>query len=55
MDEFQVRYQLDCRCVDTYDQLLEQAGTVAITTAWPMFQDVKSRTNSPVVDCRYML
>ena len=55
MEEFQTRYQLDCRYADTYDELLGQAGTVAITTAWPMFKDVKSRTNSPVVDCRYML
>lgn len=55
MNEFQARYHLDCRCVDTYEELLEQAGTMAITTAWPQFKDVKSRTNSPVVDCRYIL
>lgn len=55
MEEFQAHYQLDCQCADTYDKLLEQAGTVAITTAWPMFKDVKTRTNAPVVDCRFML
>lgn len=55
MEEFQTHYHLDCRYADTYDELLKQAGTVAITTAWPMFKDVKSRTNSPVVDCRFML
>ncbi len=55
MEEFQARYQLDCRYAAAYDELLEQAGTVAITTAWPMFGDVKSKTNSPVVDCRFML
>ena len=55
MEEFQAHYQLECRYAVTYDDLLKQAGTVAITTAWPMFKDVKSRTNSPVVDCRYML
>ncbi len=55
MEEFQTHYQLDCRCAGTYDELLEQAGTVAITTAWPMFKDVTTRTNSPVVDCRFML
>ena len=55
MEEFQARYQLDCRCAGTYDELLEQAGTVAIATAWPMFKDVTTRTNSPVVDCRFML
>ena len=36
-------------------EAMAQAGAVAITTAWPMFQDVKTRTNSPVVDCRFML
>lgn len=55
MEEFQTHYQLDCRCAGTYDELLKQAGTVAITTAWPMFKDVTTRTNSPVVDCRFML
>lgn len=55
MDEFQDQYRLDCRCVDTYEELLEQAGTLAVITAWPQFRDVKNRTNSPVVDCRYML
>ncbi len=55
MEEFQAHYQLDCRCVNTYDELLEQAGMVAIATAWPMFRDVKTRTSKPVVDCRYML
>lgn len=55
MEEFQAHYQVECRYADTYDELLKQAETVAITTAWPMFKDVKTRTNSPVVDCRYML
>lgn len=55
MGEFRKHYQLNCRCADSYEELLEQAETVAITTAWPIFQDVRSRTNKPVVDCRYML
>ncbi|USF25627.1 UDP-glucose 6-dehydrogenase [Firmicutes bacterium ASF500] len=55
MDEFQKYYKLDYNCADSYEQLLEQAETVAITTAWPQFGDVKTKTNSPVVDCRYML
>ena len=41
--------------MDSYEALLEQADTVAITTAWPMFADVREKTNKPVVDCRYML
>lgn len=55
MEEFQKFYQLDCRYVEHCKALLEQAETVAITTAWPEFQDIKSRTDRPVVDCRYML
>ncbi len=53
--EFQKHYSLECRYADTYEELLAQAETMAITTAWPMFADVRERTNAPVVDCRYML
>ena len=56
MEEFQSHYAaLRCRCAGTYGELLEQAAAVAITTAWPMFQDVRDKTDAPVVDCRYML
>lgn len=55
MEEFQTRYRLDCRCTDTYEELVEGAQTLAIATAWPMFADVRERTDKPVVDCRYML
>lgn len=54
-EEFRRHYDLRCRYTDTYEELLKQAETVAITTAWPQFADVRSKTNSPVVDCRYML
>ena len=54
-EEFKKHYSLACRYADTYEALLEQAGTVAITTAWHQFEDAKTRTNAPVVDCRYML
>lgn len=54
-EEFKKHYSLVCRYADTYEALLDQVGTVAITTAWPQFADVKTRTNVPVVDCRYML
>jgi len=55
MEEFESHYHLECRYADTYEELLTQAGTVVITTAWPQFADVKTRTDVPVVDCRYML
>lgn len=55
MNEFQEHYQLDCRCVDTYNELIEGSQTLAIVTAWPMFADVREKTDKPVVDCRFML
>lgn len=55
MEEFQKFYQLDCRYAERCEALLEQAETVAITTAWAEFRDVTSRTDRPIVDCRYML
>lgn len=55
MDEFQRYYNLDYRCAATYEDVLGDAAVVAITTAWPMFRDVRDRTTKPVVDCRYML
>lgn len=55
MGEFKKYYSLGCRYADTYEALLAEAETVAITTAWPQFADVKQKTKAPVVDCRYML
>lgn len=55
MEEFEKNYKLGCVCVQAYEDVLEQADVLAITTAWPMFSDVKERTDKPVVDCRYML
>ena len=54
-EEFQKHYDLRCRYADTYEQLLEQAETVAITTAWPEFKGLQEKTGKPIVDCRYML
>lgn len=54
-EEFRLHYQLDCRYAASYEKLLEQADVLAVTTAWPMFGDVREKTDKPVVDCRYML
>ena len=54
MKEFERSYQLDCRCVSNYDELVKQADVLAITTAWPEFQNVR-KAGKPVADCRYML
>lgn len=55
MEEFRRYYKLECRCAASYEDVLEEAGILAIATAWPMFRDVRERTAKPVVDCRYML
>lgn len=55
MEEFQQYYKLGYRCVETYEDVLKTAAMVAITTAWPVFRNVKEKTIKPVVDCRYML
>ena len=53
--EFQKHYQVDCRYAGSYEEALAEADLAAITTAWPMFKDVKEKTDKPIVDCRYML
>jgi UDPglucose 6-dehydrogenase len=46
---------LDITFADSYEQLLDMASALVITTAWPQFKDVRDRTEKPVIDCRYML
>ncbi len=39
----------------SYDELLNKAQVLVITTAWPEFANVRQLSQKPVVDCRYML
>lgn len=55
MRAFQESYELECRCVESCEEIIALADVLAITTAWPMFGDIRQRTDKPVVDCRYML
>ncbi|MBR5652652.1 MAG: UDP-glucose/GDP-mannose dehydrogenase family protein [Prevotella sp.] len=55
IDEFKKYYSLPIDYVASYDDILHQAQSLVITTAWPEFRDVRERTAKPVVDCRYML
>ncbi len=55
MKEFQAYYSMDYECVESYDTCVEQADVLVIATAWAEFQDVKQKTDKPLVDCRYML
>lgn len=52
---FQSQYHLNCRFASYYDQILKAADILVITTAWEQFGDLKSRTEKPIVDLRYML
>ncbi len=55
MEGFQRFYKLDYHCAAGYEDVVREADMFAITTAWPMFGDIKEKTDKPVVDCRYML
>ena len=55
IDEFRRCYDLPISYASSYDELLCRADSLVIATAWPEFRDVRSRTQKPVVDCRYML
>lgn len=39
---------------ETLDEAVSKAGSLVITTAWPEFGGIQSRTDKTVVDCRYM-
>lgn len=54
--EFKRRYEdIDIDFATDYASILSSADAFVITTAWPEFKDVHTRTQKPVVDCRYML
>ena len=54
--EFKRRYEdIDIDFATDYASILSSADAFVITTAWPEFKDVRTRTQKPVVDCRYML
>ncbi len=55
IEEFRKYYPLSIDYVTSYAEILEQAQSLVITTAWPEFADVRERSDKPVVDCRYML
>lgn len=55
MEEFKKHYDLTMDYAANYDDILNRADVLAITTAWPEFKDVRKQTDKTVVDCRYML
>lgn len=54
-EEFAKYYPLKLSYTETYQELLDSAELLVITTAWEEFKDLKSHTHKPAVDCRYML
>lgn len=55
MEKFKTSYALKYQCMPKYETVLEQADVLVITTAWPQFADIRTRTIKQIVDCRYML
>lgn len=55
MNGFQKQYQLSCRYLAGYEQILEAADLFAVVTAWPDFHTLPSLTSKPIIDCRYAL
>lgn len=55
IEEFKTHYDVVSEYAETMDDVLKEADVIAITTAWPEFKVAKSKTDKPIVDCRYML
>jgi UDPglucose 6-dehydrogenase len=57
VNEFKKHY-LDlkgvCYCKDLPD-IINKADVLVIATAWDEFKDIRSKTDKPIVDCRFML
>ena len=56
VEEFRKHYSgLNMSFAGTYEEILQKADILALTTAWPEFQAIREKTDKTVVDCRYML
>lgn len=55
IEEFRRHYDLGISYFYSYPEIVNSADLFAITTAWPEFKNIRSLTDKPVVDCRYML
>ena len=40
---------------ETKEQIYREADALAIVTAWEEFKTIKSETEKPIIDCRYLL
>lgn len=55
VEEFAKHYNLSVQYENSYQKLVEECDLLVIATAWEEFKNVRSLTDKPVVDCRYML
>lgn len=55
IDEFKKHYDLSIEYGNKIEDIINKSDVLAITTAWSDFKDIKSKTDKPVVDCRFML
>lgn len=55
VEEFRRHYDVTAVYAESIGDVVDKADVIAITTAWPEFRDIRSKTDKPIVDCRYML
>lgn len=55
IDEFAKHYSLSIAYERSYPELVKKADLLVIATAWGEFRNVRTLTEKPIVDCRYML
>lgn len=56
LDEFKRYYKsLTIFLESSYSKIVKDAELFVITTSWDKFKDLKTLTEKPIVDCRYML
>lgn len=53
--EFQSHYDMQMAYCNSVEEIIKSSDILVIATAWPEFKSVPSKTDKPVVDCRYML
>lgn len=54
-EEFSFHYDLGITYYSTYKEIVESSDVLVITTAWDEFKDIRTCTDKPVVDCRFVL
>lgn len=54
-EEFSFHYDLCITYYSTYKEIVESSDVLVITTAWDEFKDIRTCTDKPVVDCRFVL